>query len=134
MSEASVRKPDYERSDADPRLVAVLALGGAAFLVLAPYILLAIYPLARQEPPARITEPPPAPRLQIDPHADLTALRAAEERTAFELRLDRPAGRRRSAPDRPGDATDGRARPARMAETMSAVIGHRFEFIAAGCD
>jgi hypothetical protein len=78
MSEASVQKPDYERSDADPRLVAVLALGGAAFLLLAPYILLAIYPLARHEPPVQITEPPHAPRLQIDPHADLTALRAAK--------------------------------------------------------
>ena len=50
-----------------------------------------------------------------------TALAGRRERTAFELRLDRPAGRRRSAPDRPRDATDGRARPARMAETMSAV-------------
>lgn len=79
MSGASVHRPDYERSDADPRLVAMLALGGAAFLGLTPYILLAIYPLARQEPSAHVAEQPPAPHLQIDPHVDLTALRAAKD-------------------------------------------------------
>ena len=35
---------DYERSDADPRLIAALALGVAAFLVVTPFALLAVYP------------------------------------------------------------------------------------------
>lgn len=78
MSETSVPRPDYEHTDAAPRLVAALALGGAVFLVLTPYILFAIYPLARQEPPVRLAEQPPAPRLQIDPRADLAALTAAK--------------------------------------------------------
>ena len=112
MSEASVQKPDYERSDADPRLVAVLALGGAAFLLLAPYILLAIYPLARHEPPVHITEPPPAPRLQIDPHADLTALRAAKNAQLSSYGwIDRPGGVIRLPIDRAMQLTAERGLP-----------------------
>jgi hypothetical protein len=78
MGQASDHRPDYEHSDADPRLIAALALGGAAFLVLAPYILLAAYPLARHQPQVPTAEQPPKPRLQIDPHADLEQLRAAK--------------------------------------------------------
>jgi hypothetical protein len=93
MSEASEHRPDYERSDADPRLIAMLALGGAAFLLLAPYILLAIYPLAKREPSAHAAGQPPAPRLQIDPHADLARLRAAEAaRLSSYGWMDRPSG------------------------------------------
>jgi hypothetical protein len=75
MTEVSERRPDYERSDADGRLIAALALGGAAFLALTPYILLAFYPLAGHEPLVRVTEESP-PRLQIDRRAE--ELRAAE--------------------------------------------------------
>jgi hypothetical protein len=93
MSEASDHRPDYERSDADPRLIAMLALGGAAFLLLAPYILLAIYPLAKNEPSPHAAGQPPAPRLQIDPRADLVALRAAEaKRLSSYGWIDRPSG------------------------------------------
>ena len=35
---------DYERSDADPRLIAALALGVAVFLIATPFVLLAVYP------------------------------------------------------------------------------------------
>lgn len=77
MADASGVRPDYERSDADPRLICLLALGGAAFLVLAPVILSAVYPLARHEPLARAPESIPGPRLQIDPGKDLRASSAA---------------------------------------------------------
>jgi hypothetical protein len=70
---------DYERSDADPRLVAAIALGLAIFLIGTPALLITIYP--RAEHPAGIPNDlpqPPAPRLQIDPKADLSRLRADE--------------------------------------------------------
>jgi hypothetical protein len=93
MNEAADHRPDYEHSDADPRLVAILALGGAAFLALTPYILLATYPVARHEPPVHVAEQPPAPRLQIDSTADLAALRAAEgSRLSSSGWSDRPRG------------------------------------------
>jgi hypothetical protein len=81
MVEALGRRPDYERSDADPRLVALLAAGVALFLLLSPYVLLALYPLSRQEPPELPTRLPPTPRLQVDPHAELDAFRAREMAT-----------------------------------------------------
>jgi len=77
MTEASEEKSDYERSDADPRLVAALALGGAVFLALTPFGLKGLYPVVRHEP-TRMLEYPPAPRLQIDPRQDLDALRVSE--------------------------------------------------------
>jgi hypothetical protein len=77
MTEASEEKSDYEHSDADPRLIAALALGGAVFLALTPLGLKGLYPLASHEP-ARLIAYPPAPRLQIDPRRDLDALRALE--------------------------------------------------------
>jgi hypothetical protein len=70
---------DYERSDADPRLIGALALGVAVFLIVTPYALLAVYPGADRLgrlPTGRAQ--PPAPRLQIDPKADLEHLRAQE--------------------------------------------------------
>jgi len=41
---------DYERSDADPRLIAALAVGLALFLVATPLLLTAIYPGAGHPP------------------------------------------------------------------------------------
>ena len=79
MVDAS-RRPEYEHSDASPALVGVLAFGLAGFLILTPYALHWIYPSAAQQskithlPPA-----PPAPRLQIDPAADLRAYRHSED-------------------------------------------------------
>jgi hypothetical protein len=70
---------DYEKSDADPRLIAALALGVAAFLVATPFALLAVYPGADRlgAPPAE-RPLPPQPRLQVRPKADLDVLRAME--------------------------------------------------------
>jgi len=70
---------DYERSDADPRLIAALALGVAAFLIVAPFGLLALYPGAGRlgAPPAE-RPLPPQPRLQVRPKADLDVLHEME--------------------------------------------------------
>jgi hypothetical protein len=71
---------DYERSDADPRLIAALALAVAAFLIVTPFGLLAIYPGADRlgAPPAE-RPLPPQPRLQVRPKADLDVLHATEQ-------------------------------------------------------
>jgi len=66
----------YERSDVPPRLIAALAIGLAAFIVVAPLLLQVINPV--EERTADLSERPPAPRLQIDATADLERLRQAE--------------------------------------------------------
>jgi hypothetical protein len=82
---------DYERSDADPRLIAALALGVAAFLIVTPFALLWVYPGADRlgAPPAEWPMPP-QPRLQVRPKADLDVLHAMErERLASFGWVDR---------------------------------------------
>jgi hypothetical protein len=76
MAAPSDRSNDYERSDAAPRLLASLAGGMAAFLVLTPFILSLCYPAAahREHVVGRIPDIPP-PRLQIDPAQDLADFR-----------------------------------------------------------
>jgi hypothetical protein len=77
---SNVRHPtDYEKSDADSRLLAGLAIGIAVFLVAAPFILLAAYPGATRSGalPPHLPQPP-APRLQTDPRSDLDRLRSYE--------------------------------------------------------
>lgn len=80
MDEAS-RPADFERSDADPRLLGALAAGVVVFLIAAPLLVLALY---RDAPhvgqiPENLPQPPP-PRLQIAPRTDLDRLRAEESR------------------------------------------------------
>jgi hypothetical protein len=71
---------DHERSDVDPRLIGALALGLALFLVTTPLLMAALYPSARHSPGVpRDLPQPPAPRLQVDPAADLARLRARED-------------------------------------------------------
>ncbi|HVV61500.1 MAG TPA: hypothetical protein VHD14_07060 [Pseudolabrys sp.] len=71
---------DYERSDADPRLVGAIAAGLAVFLVCVPFLLLALYPGAERRGRIEASLPvPPQPRLQVDPKADLAQLRARED-------------------------------------------------------
>jgi hypothetical protein len=79
MAVPSDRSNGYERSDASPRLLASLAGGTAAFLVLTPFILSLCYPAAahREHAVGRIPDTPP-PRLQIDPAQDLARLRHNE--------------------------------------------------------
>lgn len=85
---------DYEKSDADPRLVAALALGIAVFLIMTPLVLLAGYPHAARSgalPPG--LPQPPAPRLQTDPRSDLDRLRAYEREQLQSFGwADRPRG------------------------------------------
>lgn len=70
----------YEPSDADPWLLAALAGGGAAFLILAPFILLLAYPsTAQRGPPIGQIDDIPPPRLQLDPARELAAWRRSEE-------------------------------------------------------
>jgi hypothetical protein len=73
------RPSDYERSDADPRLIGAIALGTAVFLLLSPWLLNEIYPSAKHS--GGIAGPlpqPPPPRLQVRPKSDLERLRADE--------------------------------------------------------
>jgi hypothetical protein len=79
MAEPSDRAVEHEHSDADPHLIAWLAAGTAAFLVLSPCVLQILFPEALHR---RVVVgnrmDVPAPRLQIDPKSDLAALRQAE--------------------------------------------------------
>jgi hypothetical protein len=71
----------YEHSDANLRLIAAIAAGLAIFLVAAPLILLAAYPVSRAPQSVRGDLPlPPAPRLQVDPRRDLDRLHADENK------------------------------------------------------
>ncbi len=82
MADASTSRPGHERSDASPRLIAMLAGGLAIFLALAPILLFALYPGAisgtqgvHLETVRRI----PAPKLQVSPERDLAAMRTFEQ-------------------------------------------------------
>jgi hypothetical protein len=73
------RPSDYEKSDADPRLIGALALGIAIFLAATPFLLRAGYPAAeRADSIAGPLPLPPEPRLQVGPKADLERVRAYE--------------------------------------------------------
>ena len=67
----------YETSDAPPWLVASLAIGGAAFILLTPLILQALNPV--HERAAQLGQRPPEPQLQIDAKSDLTSFRRHEQ-------------------------------------------------------
>jgi hypothetical protein len=70
---------EYEPADAEPRLIAGLAAGAAAFLILTPLVLQLLYPQAlHRRVVVGDAAAVPAPRLQIDPPADLSATRQAE--------------------------------------------------------
>jgi hypothetical protein len=78
MSEVSRQRPNYERSDVGARALALLAGGIAFFLLVTPFLLAALYPQAVHQSGLGVLPRPSAPRLQIDPTADLAALRRAE--------------------------------------------------------
>lgn len=70
----------YEQSDVASWLVACLAAGTAAFVILSPLVLWLLVPESMHGNVAvgnlsRL----PAPRLQLDPRRDLTLLRTAED-------------------------------------------------------
>jgi hypothetical protein len=72
---------DFDKSDADPRLLAVLGLGIAVFLLAMPLVLLIAYPEAARSGalPPNLPQPP-APRLQTNPKEDLDRLRSYERK------------------------------------------------------
>lgn len=74
------RPKNFERSDADPRLVSAIAIGVAVFLIGAPFLVLASYRDAGGlgRIPANLPLPP-TPRLQVVPEKDLQHLRASED-------------------------------------------------------
>jgi hypothetical protein len=78
MSQGTPHESDYERSDVSGSLLALLSGGLALFLLLTPFLLALLYPGALKQ--ARVGPVPnsPTPRLQVDPPADLAALRASE--------------------------------------------------------
>jgi hypothetical protein len=94
MVEAPGRPADYEHSDVAPRLIAALAVGLGIFLIAAPLLLRVGYPQAvHRGTVAGGAVQVPAPRLQVDPSADLAALRRAEEgRLSTYGWVDRSAG------------------------------------------
>lgn len=79
---SNVRHPtNYERSDANPRLLVALALGIAAFLLVTPYLLSIAYPFSiRASAVPTDLQQPPVPRLQVRPASDLERLRSYESK------------------------------------------------------
>jgi hypothetical protein len=69
---------DYEKSDADPRLIGALALGVAIFILATPYLMRAVYPGSDRLGGVARNLPEPPPRLQIQPKSDLARLRSYE--------------------------------------------------------
>jgi hypothetical protein len=79
---SSSHPTNYEHSDADPRLIAALALGLAIFIAATPPVLRLIYPSTiRQSVISRDLPQPAAPRLEINPRESLAALHAREDAT-----------------------------------------------------
>jgi hypothetical protein len=112
----------YEKSDADPRLLAALALGITVFLVLTPLVLLAGYPhVPRSGALApRLAQPAP-PRLQTDPRSDLDRLRAYEREQLQSFGwADRPRGLARIPIDRAMQVLVDRGLPGWPSATASA--------------
>jgi hypothetical protein len=78
MSQETAHKSDYERSDVSASLLLRLSAGLALFLLLTPFLLAEIYPGTIRQAHVVPIPAPPAPHLQVDPPAELAALRAAE--------------------------------------------------------
>lgn len=78
MSRETAPGSDYERSDASGSLLAWLFGGLGFFLLLTPLLLGSVYPGAFRQAAVAPAPASPAPRLQVDPAADLAAFRAAE--------------------------------------------------------
>jgi hypothetical protein len=79
--DGSPRPKAFERSDADPRLLGALAIGIAAFLLIAPFLIVAGYPDASTlgRIPANLPQPP-QPRLQVAPKATANRLHTDEQK------------------------------------------------------
>lgn len=71
---------DYERSDVSLAPIAIAAVGILVLLGVTPLIMIGAFPSTRGDVDRHLTIAPPAPRLQIDPAADLAAYEAKERR------------------------------------------------------
>jgi hypothetical protein len=78
QSQETFSKSDYERSDVSASLLVWLSGGLALFLLLVPFLLASIYSDTIRQAHVAPVPMPPAPRLQVDPSADLAAFRAGE--------------------------------------------------------
>ena len=80
MTDRSGTAVEHEVSDAEPRLIAWLAAGIAAFLLASPLVLRLSFPdaLHRRVVVGKL-DSVPSPRLQVDPRGDLRSLRLGEE-------------------------------------------------------
>ena len=70
----------YEPADWRLGPIGWVFLGTFAFLVIAPFVLMAAFPDALQDASRRVLVAPPAPQLQIDAAGDLARFRASENR------------------------------------------------------
>jgi hypothetical protein len=78
--EAESHPSDFERSDADSRLITALAAGIAVFLIGSPFLLRAIYPSAARIAGIERDLPQPAPPiLEVKPKLTLKAQRSRED-------------------------------------------------------
>ena len=78
--EAEPHPSDFERSDADSRLIGVLAAGIAVFLISSPFLLRAIYPSATRIAGIERDLPRPAPpALETKPKLTLQAQHSRED-------------------------------------------------------
>jgi hypothetical protein len=69
---------DFERSDMNVAVIAVLAAGIFCCVCLAPFVLTRIYRSALSDAGRQLRIDPPSPRLQLDAPADLAALDTRE--------------------------------------------------------
>jgi hypothetical protein len=94
MSEVLARRPDYERSDARPALVASLAGGLALFIIATPMGIRLIYTQTANQAAVVPAPKPAGPPLQVDPAADLAAFRRVEAAQLTQYAwVDRASGR-----------------------------------------
>jgi len=80
--ESRVSNPhtDYERSDIALVPIALIALGLVLLLGIAPLVIRAGFPSSARDVDRHLAVLPPAPRLQIDPRADLARYLTREQR------------------------------------------------------
>jgi hypothetical protein len=74
--------PKTSREEADWPIgwVGLILLGTLVFLVIVPFVLMAAFPRSLPDASRRVLVEPPAPRLQVNPAADLARFRAEEDR------------------------------------------------------
>ena len=73
-------RPNYERSDVDPKVIAMIASGLAAFVVAIPLLMPLVYPQSSQRKPVQpLSRPAAAPFLLVNPLEQLARFRLQED-------------------------------------------------------